>query len=316
MPRSSNQKLKLLYLSKIFIENTDASHALTVKELIDELAKYEIRAERKSLYDDMELLKVYGLDICVVRDRRVRYYLGSHDFSLTELKLLSDAVLSSRFITQAKSRSLIKKLESLGSKHEASQLRRSVGVNNPLKAENEEIFCNVDMIYRAISENRKICFKYFEWTADKRRFPINNGQYFCASPWGLTWYAENYYMVTFDASTSGIMFYRVDKMMELYLDKSARESKPSSFETDVEQYLKQGFGLVGEGLANVRLSCDKRVADEIIDRFGRDIVIAMYEDRFEFTAKVMLGTELYSWLLGHKDSIRVLSPEALEQKIK
>lgn len=316
MPRSSNQKLKLLYLSKIFIENTDANHALTIKELIDELAKYEIRAERKSLYDDIELLRVFGLDLCVVRDKRVRYYLGAHDFSLTELKLLSDAVQSSRFITQAKSRSLIKKLEALGSRHEASQLRRHVGVNNPLKAENEEIFCNVDMIYRAMSENRRICFKYFEWNADKRRAPMNNGQYFCASPWGLTWYAENYYMVAYDSQGADIKFYRVDKMMELYLDKDARESRSASFEADVEQYLKQSFGLSGEGLSNVRLSCDKCMADEVVDKFGREIVIAAYDDNFEFTAKVMLGSAFYSWLLGHREHVKVIAPDSVIQKIK
>ena len=162
MPKSTNQKLKLLYLLKIFLENTDSTHAMTIKELSEELARYAIQAERKSLYDDIELLRVFGLDICVVRDRQVRYYAGAHTFELAELKLLVDAVQSSKFITEKKSNSLIKKLESLASKHEAAQLHRQVTVSNRLKADNEEIFCNVDMIHRAISDNRMISFRYFE----------------------------------------------------------------------------------------------------------------------------------------------------------
>ena len=156
MPKSSNQKLKLLYLMRIFLESTDATHALTIKELSDELAKYEVRSERKSLYDDIEMLRLFGLNICVIRDRQVRYYAGSHTFELAELKLLVDAVQSSKFITEKKSNSLIKKLESLGSKYQAAQLHRQVTVSNRLKAENEEIFCNVDMIHKAISSGRRI----------------------------------------------------------------------------------------------------------------------------------------------------------------
>ena len=309
MPKSSNQKLKLLYLMKIFLENTDSTHALTLKELSTELGKYEIRAERKSLYDDIELLRVFGLEICVIRDRQVRYYAGAHTFELAELKLLVDAVQSSKFITEKKSNALIKKLEGLASRYEAAQLHRQVTVGGRLKAANEEIFCNVDMIHRAISENRKICFRYFEWNSEKRRVLRRDGEFYCVSPWALTWDDENYYMIGYDSESATLKHYRVDKMLELYMAKQTREGAKAFEALDMTQYSKQVFGMYGGELCNVRLACDKSLAGVVIDRFGTDIIIANHGEYFEFTAKVMISPTFYSWVLGFGNKVRVVSPQ-------
>ena len=315
MPKSSNQKLKLLYLAKIFLENTDKTHALTIKELSDALGAYEIRAERKSLYDDIELLRVFGLDIGVQRDKQVKYYAGTRAFELAELKLLVDAVQSSKFITEKKSASLIKKIESLASRYEAAQLHRQVTVSNRLKAENEEIFCNVDMIHRAISENRKICFRYFEWNIEKKRVLRRDGAFYCVSPWALTWDDENYYMLGYDPNMQSIKHYRVDKMLELYMEKSPREGEKEFSAIDITQYSKQVFGMYGGELTGVRLSCDRSLAGVVIDRFGTDIVIANHGDRFEFTVKVMISPTFYSWILGFGNKIQVVSPKCVRDQV-
>lgn len=315
MPKSSNQKLKLVYLARIFSENTDASHAMTLKELSEELAKYEIRAERKSLYDDIELLRVAGLDICVERSRQVKYYLGSRTFELAELKLLVDAVRSSKFITEKKSNSLVKKLEGLTSRYRAAQLHRQVTVGGSLKAENEEIFCNVDIIHRAIAENRKICFKYFEWTPYKRRELRHGGRLYRISPWALAWDDENYYMIGYDAEAATLKHYRVDKMLELYISEKGREGEKEFSALDMTQYSKQVFGMYGGELCNVRLSCDNSLAGVVIDRFGTDIVISNYDGRFELTAKVMLSPTFYSWVMGFGKKMRVLSPPYVAEHI-
>ena len=315
MPKSSNQKLKLLYLSKIFLENTDAEHPMTLKELSGELAKYEISAERKSLYDDIELLRVFGLDICVIRDRQVRYYVGNHVFELAELKLLVDAVQSSKFITEKKSNSLIRKIEGLGSRYEAARLHRQVTVSNRLKAENEEIFCNVDMIHRAISAGRKICFRYFEWNAEKKRVLRRDGAFYRISPWALIWDDENYYMIGYDSEAQTLKHYRVDKMLELHVSKDAREGEKEFSALDMTQYSKQVFGMYGGELCNVRLSCDTSLAGVVLDRFGKEIIIANHGERFEFTAKVMLSPNFYSWVLGFGNKVRVVSPGFVADRV-
>ncbi len=316
MPKSSNQKLKALYLARIFAENTDATHAMTVKELIDALAAYEIRAERKSLYDDIEMLRVFGMDICVVRDRQVRYYLAHHSFELAELKLLVDAVQSSKFITEKKSNALIRKLEGLSSKYEAAKLHRQVTVSNRLKAENEEIFCNVDMIHRAISENRRICFRYFEWSPEKKRVLRRDGDFYNVSPWALTWDDENYYLVAYDSEADAIKHYRVDKMLELYIENAVREGRERFEAIDMSQYSRQVFGMYGGELVGVRLSCDRSMAGVVIDRFGTDIVIANHGERFEFTVNVMISPTFFSWVLGFGNKIRVVSPDFVREQIK
>ena len=311
MPKSSNQKLKLLYLSRIFLEQTDSSHAMTIKELSSALAKYEVRAERKSLYDDIELLRVFGLDICVVRDRQVRYYVGKHTFELAELKLLLDAVHSSEFISEKKSNSLIKKLEGLSSKYDAARLHKQLSATNVRKTANEEIFCNVDMIHRAMSENRRICFRYFVWTPEKKRELQRGGEYYCVSPWALVWESGRYCMLAFDSEERAVKKYRIDKMMELYMDKSTREGEASfdTYRTD------RTFGTDGEDLVGVRLSCERSMADVMIDRFGTDIIIAKDGERFEFTVKVAAGQDFCSWILSFGDKVRIVYPEQVRQRV-
>jgi predicted DNA-binding transcriptional regulator YafY len=314
MPKSSNQKLKLLYLARIFLENTDPSHALTVKELIDELARYEIKAERKSVYDDIERLRVFGIDVQVTRDRQVRYYVGKHTFELAELRLLADAVSAAGSITEKKSGSLVKKLESLGSKYDAVQIQKCVTVAGSAKADSEEIFCNVDMIHRAIAANKRIGFRYFEWTTDKKRRLLKDGAFYSISPWALMLDRDVYYMIGYDSDVGELVRYRVDKMIELYIGKQARDGQ-RVFEASDIQHTNVAFGTWGGEICYVRLSCDNSLADEVVDRFGKDIIIAKGEDRFEFTAKVMLGTRFYSWILSFGNGVRVVSPTSVSEHV-
>ena len=229
MARSSRQKQKLLYLQKIMLEKTDENHGLTIKEIIELLAGYDIKAERKTLYEDLEILQTYGLDICKTRSSTVKYYVGSRDFELPELKLLVDAIQSSKFITHKKSLSLISKLEGLVSHNEGEQLQRQVYVTNRVKTVNEKIYYNVDYIYNAISQNRQINFKYFKWDVDfggERKIvkvERKDGKIYTVSPWALCWDDENYYLVAYDAEAEMIKHYRVDKMEYIELTDKERD---------------------------------------------------------------------------------------------
>lgn len=315
MSRRPNQKLKLLYLMRIFIECTDEKHAMTVAELSDALAAYEISAERKSLYDDMELLRVFGLDIRTVRDRSVRYYLGSRTFETAELKLLVDAVRSSRFITQKQSDALIRKLERMLSKYEASTLRRQLVVANRLKTENDGVFGNVDMIHRAIAENRRIRFRYYSWSADKRRVFRRDGSFYLISPFALVWDSENYFLVGYDATADMIKHFRVDKMLEISIDKEKREGESAFEKFDLASHSKQLFGMYAGDLCAVGFECDKSLADAVIDRFGTDVMMSNRGDSFTFTARVMVSPSFYSWVLGFGSKMKIVYPEYVAEHI-
>ena len=212
MAKSSGQKLKLLYLIKMLRENTDENHPMSTPDIIKYLENQGIHAERKSIYNDMECLADFGYDVVQVQSRLGGgYYLGSREFELPELKLLVDAVQSSRFITTKKSRELIRKLEQIAGKNDAGKLQRQVYVAGRIKTENESIYYNIDAIHRAIQENRQITFVYLDWNLQKELVPRPGGDK-CVSPWALIWRDENYYLAAYDSEDRVIKHYRVDKM--------------------------------------------------------------------------------------------------------
>ncbi len=186
MPKRENQKLKLLYLARIFQEKTDENNGITLKAIESELAKYDITATRKTLYADIELLRDFGMDIAGVQCQGTYYYsLLNHDFELPELKLLVDSVQSSKFITAKKSDELIKKIEGLASVYEAKELQRQVVIKDRIKAMNESIYYNVDTLNMAINSNSAIDFSYYEWNVKKRLELRKNGEKKDISPWVL-----------------------------------------------------------------------------------------------------------------------------------
>lgn len=312
MAKMPNQKLKLLYLMKILLARTDADHALTLAEISAELAKYDVSAERKSLYDDFELLKLYGINVQTKRDRQVRYYVARHPFSMAELKLLIDAVQASKSITVPKSMELIRKLEGLGSHHQGALLHEQVYMENRLKAANEEIFANVETLYLAIGRNRKIRFRYFEWNARKQRLLRHDGKEYHLSPWALSWYDENYYLVAYDSEAEIIKHFRVDKMLDVRLTEERREGERAFCDFDMAIYSRQVFGMYGGEACNVRIRCDNDLAGVVIDRFGQDVTILFNADTyFEFSAKVMVSPTFFAWVLGFGGRMKILSPESV-----
>lgn len=184
MSKSSNQKLKLSYLTKIMLAKTDEEHSLTMPQILQELEKYGVTAERKSIYADFnDMTDKLGIDIVKEQVGRETYYhVASREFELAEVKLLIDAIQSSKFITEKKSDALIKKVKGLVSEYQASQLQRQVYVQGRIKTMNETIYYGVDDIHKAISENRKVRFKYYQWNIEKKLVPRHNGDWIVVSP--------------------------------------------------------------------------------------------------------------------------------------
>lgn len=214
MPKSPNQKLKLLYLMEILLQQTDERHPMTVPEMIAQLAQRGVSAERKSIYGDLEALRTFGIDIVQTKTKTTGYYVGTRAFETPELKLLVDSVQSSKFITHKKTLALIKKIESLASIYDAQLLQRQVYVHGRVKSMNESVYYNVDEISDAISRDRQIRFHYFEYTISKQRRYRKAGAYYVVSPLALMWDNENYYLLAWDAEAELRKHYRVDKMTD------------------------------------------------------------------------------------------------------
>ncbi len=311
MPRSSNQKLKLMYLMKILLERTDENHGITMSEIIDALAAYDIRAERKSLYDDIEYLRLYGLDIIGIKENRTYfYYVGNRQFELPELKLLVDSVQSAKFITAKKSDELIKKIEGLASKHEASQLHRQVFVAGRVKTMNESIYYNVDRIHAAIAGNSKITFQYFQWNVEKEMELRHDGAVYEVSPWSLSWNDENYYLIAYDSSEKMIKHFRVDKMLHIKSNGEKREGKWEFKSFDMAAYTRKTFGMYGGREERVHIECDNSFAGVMIDRFGKDIsMIRLNDKRFAINVEVAVSRQFLAWIIGLGEGVKITGPD-------
>ena len=312
MPKSSNQKLKLIYLAKLMQEKTDYEHGLTMPEIIHELDLCGIKAERKSIYDDFEALSNVGMDIeKETYGGRTYYYLASRDFELPELKLLVDAVQGSKFITRKNSEALIRKIEGLASIYDAKKLARNVHVANRIKTMNESIYYTVDDIHSAINGDRQISFQYFKWNEKGEKQLKGGGKVYKVSPWALTWDDENYYLVAFDSEAGIIKHYRVDKMLKMEVLDERREGAEHFKNFDMALYSKKTFGMYSGKDEHVTLRCRNEMADPIIDRFGQDVLMRQVpgEDCFDVTVKVAVSPLFLTWIMNFGGDIKILAPE-------
>ncbi|MCM1286752.1 MAG: WYL domain-containing protein [Clostridium sp.] len=317
MARNENQKLKLIYMIDMLYRETDEEHGVTINEMIDMLAGHNIKAERKSLYNDIDTLIAYGMDIVKKKhDRNMYYSLVSRDFELAELKLLVDAVQSSKFITVKKTNELIKKIENLTSKHEARQLQRQVYVLNRVKNLNEKIYISVDVLHRAIHNGVQVTFQYTSWNVKKQLVPKNNGERYRVSPWGLIWDDENYYLVGFDEKSQIIKHYRVDKMLKLEETDIPRNGKALFEQFDAASYSKQTFGMYGGEMCTVKLRVSNKLAGVIIDRFGRDVMLHPDSDKeyFIVNVDVAVSGQFLGWIAGLSDDVEIVEPSSVREQ--
>ena len=316
MAKSANQKLKILYLMKILLEKTDDQHPLPMSEILRLLEVYGVSAERKSIYDDFEALRLYGIDVEKSEEKPVGYYVGERDFELPELKLLVDAVQSSRFITGQKTLSLIKKLETLTSASNARRLHRQVYVFNRVKTMNSSVYYNIDGINEAISENRSISFLYFEWNEKKEKLFRHNGERYRVSPFSLCWDDEKYYLIAFDEKSRELRHYRVDKMSDITDTGDPRIGQELFNKIDLAQYSNIVFGMFGGNQQRVKLRCDNSLAGVIVDRFGLDLPFVRRDDgTFEISVEVAVSPLFLSWVIGFGNKMEVLSPENVREEL-
>lgn len=318
MAKSANQKLKILYLMKIFLEKTDETHRITMQEIIESLESYGISAERKSIYSDIEGLRQYGLDIIGEQEGKTfYYYVGSRQFELAELKLLVDSIQAAKFITEKKSNELIKKIEAFGSKYEAQQLQRQVYVSGRIKTMNESIYYNVDLIHNAILQNSQIRFHYFQWSVEKKMELRKNGAYYVVSPWALSWDDENYYMIAFDSAANTIKHYRVDKMLRIDLTGEKREGKEHFKQFDMAAYSKKVFGMFGGEEQYVKIEFHNRMAGVVIDRFGKDVSLVKKDaEHFVINVKVVVSPQFLAWVMALGDDAKIVGPENVVRQMR
>lgn len=319
MSRGVNQKFRFLYMMKVMQEKTDDEHSLTMSQIIEELEKYGTTSERKSIYNDFQdMTDKFGIEIIKEQIGRETYYhVGSRKFELAEVKLLIDAIQSSKFITQAKSRELITKIKEFVSEHQAKQLQRQVYINDRVKTMNESVYYNVDDIHTAIAGNKKIRFKYYKWDINKKLVPRHNGEWFTVSPWALTWDDENYYMVAYDNWDGKIKHYRVDKIKQLSIMDELRDGRDQFKNFDMAAYTKATFGMYNGKKTKVKIQFANNMCGVFIDRFGKEISFRPIDDEHsELNVDVNVSPQFFGWIFSLGKDVKVTGPSNIVEELK
>lgn len=310
MARKTNQKTKLLALYQLLLKKGDEDQPISVQTILETLEREGIPAERKSIYTDLEALQDFGVDVQFRRGRNGGWFIGERDFELAELKLLVDAVQSSRFISRKKSEALIKKLSALTSEYQAKQLRRQVYVDRRIKTDNESVYYAIDQLHTAISGRRLVTFRYFDYSPTRERVFRREGAAYLVTPYGLIWSDENYYMVGLERGKTELRHYRVDRMSELKTTQAVEEVPKALREFDIAEYGQRHFHMFSGREGMVRLRCTNRFVNVMLDRFGQDVMlIPDGADHFALTVNAVVSPQFYGWLFGLGDEVKLTAPD-------
>ena len=317
MAKASNQKNKLLFLYQMMLRRTDEEHVLSTAEIISVLEENGISAERKSIYTDMESLRLMGLDIQFRKGHDAGWFVGEREFQLPELKLLMDAVQSSRFITQRKSDALIRKLEKLASEHQARQLQRQVYVSGRIKAMNESIYYNVDKLHMALAAQKVITFKYFDYNIRKEKDFRQDGRRYTVTPFGLVWNNENYYLAAFDHNKEQLRHYRVDKMSDICLTNLPRQGAEAQKSFRLAEHAQKHFGMFSGEEVAVTLRGNAKMVGVVLDRFGQDVILVPDgEDHFTVTIPIVVSPQFFGWLFGLEGQLELIRPASVVEEYR
>lgn len=314
-PNRDIVKRRMMELLKILREQTDEDHTLDTYQLIEQLDEMGLPANRKTLKNDIDTMIDAGFDIVVISSKPNKFFWGSREFELPELKLLIDAVSSSRFITQKKSRELTRKLTEFASVNQKSELNRHVFATSRVKASNESIYYTVDTINEAINKRKKIAFKYTEYDAAKKIVYRNNGEVYELSPYQLFWNEDFYYVVGYSEKHGNVSSFRVDRMDEPKITKETIVRRPKGF--SMTEFSKKTFDMFGGDEVDVRIECKNELMKYIIDRFGESVhTKKMTDEYFVATVNVSLSPTFYAWVFQFAGQMRILSPERAVAEMK
>lgn len=316
MAKSANQKLKMLYIMEMLLKNTDEEHPMPMREIIDSLASLGIDAERKSVYSDIEGLRLFGIDII---SSAKGYFVGERDFELPEVKMLVDCVSASKFITEKKSEKLIKKIESLASRHEAYKLQRQVYIADRIKMANEDIYRSVDTLSEAINAKKKVRFKYFEYGTDKKKKYRNGGEDYLVSPYSLTVSDENYYLISHYPKHAELTNFRVDRMTDIRVSDEMCENIENIMgeKFSVGEYAKKIFSMYSGENLRVELLCENKMMNPIIDKFGEEVFVQKADnEHFKACVNVNISPTFFAWVFTFGGKIKLTAPKEVKLRFE
>ncbi len=315
----NGNKLRLLYIYQYLLRHSDEDHPVSTPELLKYLKdEYNMDVHRTTLPGDIAMMEEAGIHFEIIKSRQNKYYFDDRPFDVSELKLLIDAVSSSKFITEKKSKELIKKLTSLTSDYNAEKLRRHITVEGRIKSENEKAFYILDRINEAIDKNCKVSFQYADYNNRKYKKLRHDGEYYVVSPYALVWDGDYYYMIGYCDNREHIRHFRLDRIYRIpnVLENQKAVSEPKGFK--LAEYMKKMFRMYGgDETINVELQCETFIMNAIVDHFGTKVLTEEIDDNhFKATVTVSPSPTFYRWVFGWNGAMKILSPKSVIEEYK
>lgn len=312
---SIRNKQRPFRLLKYLYENTDEEHPISTTELVKIFVAEDAHAKRKTVKDDIDVLVGEGFDVVTVRGRNNSFFLGTRKFELPEVKLLIDAVSSSRFISAEKSETLISKLTDMVSRHQAEKVCRHLYTAEHVKADNKQIYYIVDAVTDAINEGKKIRFQYFDYDGKKEKCLRHDGSEYSVSPYALVWDDSHYYMCGYSDAKQMIVNYRVDRMCNTEIKDEKAVALPEGFSMD--DYVRKQFHMFAGDETEVVLECRDDMMKYIIDQFGEEVETRkVSEDTFQAKVHVADSPTFYGWVFPFEGKIQIVEPEEIREKYR
>lgn len=313
MPEEKNKKGRLLALQQYMYQYTDESHPVTTQELIDEMGKLGYIANRKTIKDDIDILTKFDIDIVTNVSRGNSFFMGERRFELPELKLLVDAVSSSRFISTGKSDALIKKISSMASVYQQEQIAPRIYTADRIKTDNTQLYYVIDKLIEAVIEKKKVRFQYQEYDADKNKVLRNDGEIYVNSPYGCLWNDDYYYLIGFSDKRGKVVTFRIDRIIDLEVIEDNAVPEPEGF--TIADYVKTSVEMYDGDEQQVELLCDNELMKSVVDRFGEAIQTErISENKFKATVTVAASRTFYAWAFRFAGQMQIVSPEAMKQE--
>lgn len=311
----NGNKLRLLYIYKYLLRHSDAEHPVSTPELLKYLKdEYNMDVHRTTLPGDIAMMEEAGIHFEIIKSRQNKYYYDDRPFDVPELKLLIDAVSSSKFITEKKSKELIKKLTSLTSDYNAEKLRRHITVEGRIKSENEKAFYILDCINEAIDKNCKVSFQYADYNNRKYKELRHDGEYYIVSPYALVWDGDYYYMIGYCDNREHMRHFRLDRIYRIPNVLEDQEAVPEPKGFKLAAYMKKMFRMYGgDETINVELQCETFIMNAIVDHFGTKVQTEEIDDNhFKATVMVSPSPTFYRWVFGWNGAMKILGPESVK----
>lgn len=308
-------KLKTLYVMRILQDETDAEHGLSLRELIERLGDYGIKAERKGLYSDIQALREFGVDIQTFQRNPVEYAIVRRDFDLSELMLLVDAVESCKFLTKRQSRALTTNLKLLASDHERALLDRRIHVPGRITSKSDSVFGCIDTLHEAMRKHLKVEFMYYKYNVDGNRYATHDGKSHLVTPVGITFDDGYYYLTAWNDDHDAMTEFRIDRIDKLRVsDERATRNEQITHHT-YEGDDHESFGrFIGEPTtATLLVEADK--IEIIMDRFGDSAEIyAKSKDMGKAVVKVHKSPQFFGWIAGMDGAVKIDGPKSLKKE--